>query len=250
MNAKTGLKQLSESRRKFEAKRDLRLAVLASCGIAGPVLYMLQLIILGLLTPGYNHITDTMSILGGVGGIRATIFNTGLAVTGVLICLFAIGLHRGIKPGRGSFIGPLMLIIAGIGMVGAGYFHCDQGCENVLSFTFTGIMHSLTAFLTGVCASVAPLVIYLRLKNDPRWEKYRFYTLLSGLAANATGIGFWISLVLFRQEAVMFRGVLQRLGIVIPLLWMVIIAVQLLRVSRDRSTNELTKNDTISPCLM
>lgn len=227
-----------ELNQKLDTRRNAFLAILALCGITGPVLYTLLLITLGFLTPGYNHATDMMSILGGVGGIRAAIFNTGVTVTGLLIFLFAIGLHKGIMPGKGSFAGPLMLMIAGAGLVGAAYYHCDQGCENVLSFTFTGIMHSLTSFLTGFCAGVAPLVIYLRIRNDPRWEKYSSFTLFSGLVANTIGIGFWISLIVFRQETEMLRGMLQRLGIAFPFLWIVIIAVQLLRLSTgDQKAN-------------
>ena len=54
-----------------ESERDGTLSLLAVCGITGPVIYAVVVIILGLLRLGYNHVTQIMSELGEVGAPNA-----------------------------------------------------------------------------------------------------------------------------------------------------------------------------------
>ncbi|MFW9997837.1 MAG: DUF998 domain-containing protein [Candidatus Odinarchaeota archaeon] len=218
--------------KKINEKNDGIIVVLAVCGILAPVIYFFQLLFLGLFTPGYSHASDMMSILGGVGGLRGFAFNTGVALTGLLVAAFAIGLHFNLNYGKGSIASPFLFVLAGVGLVGAGFFSCDLGCENVLSYTFTGIAHSLFSALSGICISVAPLVMYPRIRRDPRWEYYKSFTLGCGIFANLMGIGFWISFMFFREELDSIVGILQRLGIAIPLLWIGVMAVKMLVLTR------------------
>lgn len=122
---------------------------LAIAGIVAPILYISVAIIMGLLEPGYRHKTMMMSILGGVGGWRGAAFNLGLVLTGTLLIAFGFGLHRRINQGRGKRIGLVLLVIAGVGLMGSAYFHCDLGCVNVIQESdFRGQMHMKFAFFT------------------------------------------------------------------------------------------------------
>lgn len=204
--------------------------LLACCGIAAPILFAGLVIVLGFLEPGYDHRTETMSILGGVEGVRGAIFNVGAALTGVLLTAFAVGLHRGIGKGEGSRIGPLLIVLAGVGMVGSAIFHCNPGCTNVLATpTFTGTMHIATSFMVGSCLAIAPLIIFLRLRKDRLWKNYSWFTLGMGILANIPGVILWTSFLTTRISA--WEGIIQRLGIVFPLLWVEVMAIHLLRLS-------------------
>jgi hypothetical protein len=164
---------------------------LAIAGVITPILYISLAAILGLLGPGYNHRTMTMSILGGVAGIRGTIFNIGLILTGILLVLFGFGLHRGVNQGRGNKIGLILLLIAGIGLIGSAYFHCELECVNVIKEpNFSGQMHMLFAFLTGLCFSFSSIPFFFSLKSDPRWKNYRGFTLVTAILANIPGVIF------------------------------------------------------------
>ncbi len=66
-------------------------------GIVAPILYFSMVIILGLLEPNFSHLTKMMSVLGGVQGIRGLLFNVGIATVGILVVLFAIGLHQSLN---------------------------------------------------------------------------------------------------------------------------------------------------------
>jgi hypothetical membrane protein len=203
--------------------------LLAISGIIAPIFYASLAITMGLIKTGYSHRTMMMSILGGVGGLRGFVFNIGVTLTGLLLIAFAIGLHRGISEGRGSKVGPLLIVLAGAGMMGAGIFHCDSGCANVLSRTFTGIMHTVSAFIAGLCLAISPFVVFPRIRRDRLWGNLKWYTLATGILANIPGLIFWISLATIRIPA--WEGLIQRLGLAIPLLWVEVMSIQLLRLS-------------------
>ena len=114
----------------------------AYAGIVAPILLTALVLVLGWLEPGYEHRTQTISVLGGVGGIRGLLFNLGTVLTGLLLIAFAIGLDRGIGGGEGSKVGPILIILGGAGMLGSAVFHCNLECTNILkSPTLAGRLH-------------------------------------------------------------------------------------------------------------
>jgi hypothetical membrane protein len=200
----------------------------AIAGIIAPVIYFSIVIILGLLEPGYSHMTKTMSILGGVGGIRGLTFNFGISLVGILIILFAKGLHKSINGGKGSKVGPILIVLGGIGLIASGIFHCNLNCTNIfIENNFIGSMHILSAFIAGMCLSIAPFFIFVRLKKDPVWKKYTHLTLITGIISNIPGIILWITFATTRLPAI--EGLIQRLGIVFVLIWIGIMGLKMLK---------------------
>ncbi|MFC1976142.1 DUF998 domain-containing protein [Chloroflexota bacterium] len=207
---------------------------LAIAGVIVPILYISVAMIMGLLEHGYSHRTMMMSILGGVGGWRGAAFNLGLVLTGTLLIAFAFGLHRGINQGRGNRIGLVLLVIAGVGLMGSAYFYRDLGCVNVIQEPdYRGQMHMLFAFFTGLSFAFSPIPFFFSLKKDPRWENYRAVTLAAAILANIPGIIFWITM--FTTRLPEWEGIIQRLGLLFPLIWVEVMAIQLLRLSKKES---------------
>ncbi|NIO49367.1 MAG: DUF998 domain-containing protein [Candidatus Aminicenantes bacterium] len=204
----------------------------AISGILAPILFFGIVIILGLLEPGYSHTTRMMSVLGGVGGIRGLIFNMGIGLIGVLIVLFAFGLHKNINNGKGSKIGPILLATGGFGLVLSGIFHCNLNCDNVMvDRDFIGIMHMLSAFIAGMCLSISPFFVFARFRKDDYWKRYAIPTLMTGILANIPGIILWITI--FASLTLEMDGILQRLGIVFILIWMEVVSWKLLLLKRE-----------------
>jgi len=198
-------------------------SLLALCGIIGPILYSIMVITLGLFRPNYNHITQIMSELGEVGAPNAVIMNTaGFILLGLLMIFFALGLHRGISEGEGSKIGPALVAVSGAFLVLLGIFPCDPGCANESS---VGIMHEVFAMMHGFAMIFAPLAIAQRLKKDSRWQGYLYYSLATGVvvAVLASLYGFNV----FEP----WKGALQRVLMGVPLLWVEVMAIKLLRLS-------------------
>jgi hypothetical membrane protein len=197
--------------------------LLAVCGIIGPIIYTIVVIILATLRPGYSHITQMMSELGAAGAPNALIMNTaGFILLGVLITGFSVGLHRGTAGGKGSKIGPLLIAISGIFLIATGIFPCDPGCVNG---SFTGRMHSMSARASGVAMALAPFAIACRFSKDSRWKGYTSYTVASGVVTAFLGL----SLLFLAIEG--WAGLLQRIGMGVPLFWVEVVAIRLLRLS-------------------
>jgi hypothetical protein len=118
--------------------------------------------------------------------------------------------------------------------MGSAYFHCALGCVNVIRQPdFRGQMHILFAFLTGLSFSFSPIPFFFSLKQDPRWENYRVLTLTAAILANIPGIIFWITL--FTTRLPEWEGIIQRLGLLFPLMWVEVMAIKLLRLSKEES---------------
>jgi hypothetical protein len=90
-------------------------------------------------------------------------------------------------------------------------------------------MHIGTAFISGFCLAISPFVVFPRLRKDNRWKNYGWFTLVMGILANTPGLVFWTSFLTTRISD--WEGVIQRLGILFPLLWVEVMAIRLLRLS-------------------
>jgi hypothetical membrane protein len=212
---------------KLQNNRDKLHTMAALAGILAPILYIGMVIILGLLEPGYSQRTMMMSILGAVQGWRGAIFNLGLVLIGVSLIVFGFGLHRNVNQGKGNRLGLILLIIAGAGLMGSGYYHCDVGCINIIQEPdFRGQMHMLFAFITGLSLAFSPLPFFFSMKYDSRWKNYRGMTLAAVILSNIPGIIMWITL--FTTRLPEWEGAIQRLGLVFPLIWVEVMAIKLL----------------------
>lgn len=77
--------------------------LLAACGIAGPLIFVTVVAILGFIRPDYSHATQLVSELGEPGEPYAMIMNVfGFILFGLSMIPFAVGLHWGISKGRWS----------------------------------------------------------------------------------------------------------------------------------------------------
>ena len=200
----------------------------AVSGIVAPLLVVAVVVVLGLLEPDYDHRTQMMSVLGGVGGVRGAFFNAGIALTGLLLIIFAAGFDRGID--AGSKAGPILIMLADIGLISSGIFHCNPGCTNVLkSPTVSGRVHILAAFLSGFSLAVSPLVVFPRMSRSEQWKTFAWLTLGMGILANIPGLVFWATILSTRIPQ--WEGVIQRLGLIVPLAWIEVTAIRLLRQS-------------------
>lgn len=101
------------------------LKLLAACGVIAPVLLTALWIVAGLIRPGYNHLTQYGSELGV--GSNSILMNANFVLFGLLITPLALGLHKGINQGRGSRIGPALIVVVGATFIGSGVFPASGG---------------------------------------------------------------------------------------------------------------------------
>jgi hypothetical membrane protein len=217
--------------------RPLNRSMLIAGLIVAPF-YLTLLITAGALEPGFSHLTMPMSMLGGVPGVRGLIFNVGVAVTGVFVIAFGIGLREHLPPKRCAKIGVGLLVIGGLGLVGAGYFHCNAGCRNILlEPDLVGRLHTIMSLLSGMGPGLAPFFIWAAMRHSEKWRGFATPTLVAAILANLPGVIFWITILTgFRLVSV--EGLIQRIGFVVVLIWIFFTATKLWSMSRSGSEPE------------
>ena len=197
--------------------------LLAICGIIGPVSYVIVLITLGSLEPGYSHLRQAMSTLGSPDARYPVIMNTaGFGLLGLMMVALALGLDRGIRDGKGYKIGPGLIAVSGAAVVMLGIFHAEPGVEDP---TAMGTMHSVFVLIAGFAILLAPLTISPRLKRDERWQSYVAYSL--GTVVVTIVIAILHASDVFES----WKGVIQRTAMAAPLIWLEVMAIKLLRIS-------------------
>lgn len=199
--------------------RVMRLFVLT--GALGSALSVLVITIDGLLRPGYSAISGYISDLGDRP--RGWLLNKDLIVTGLLIMLFAIGLHgtMGNAVGRKSVnLVTALFVLAGAGIANDGVFTEYKALElHLLGFYTAFGALTMVFFLVGVRL--------LRLHDDRRaqWRRYGWYSLLTGLVVLLLTIAY----VVLPTYATDFAGLIERMIVGAAFGWQVVTAVRLLR---------------------
>ena len=205
---------------------------LSAAGLFAAPFYLALAVVLGALEPGFSHLTRPMSVLGGVPGVRGLVFNFGVAATGVLVIAVGIGLWRKLPPKMSARVGVTLLVLGGLGLIGAAYFHCNEGCKNILAEPdLVGRLHIAFSLLGGMGTGLAPFFVWSAMRGDEGWRDLATPTLGMAIAANLPGIAFWITIATgFRLSSI--EGLIQRLGFGVVLIWIFFVARRLWRLER------------------
>lgn len=192
-------------------------------------LYLTLIFTLGALEPGFNHRTSLMSMLGGVTGVRGLAFNLGVITTGVFVMVFSEGLRRQLPPRWTTTVGSILLLVGGLGLIGAGVFHCNQDCQNiVIEPDLIGRLHTVVSLFAGLGTGLAPFFIWAAMRSCGKWKELVTPTLVAVVLANVPGIVFWITIFAdLRVHSV--EGLIQRMGIVVVFIWIFFLAARMWR---------------------
>jgi len=229
---------------KEKVNEELPLAqrLLLSCGVIGPAFFIIVFLIEGATRSGYNPLRQPVSSLsiGAFGWMQAANF----VITGSLLLAFAIGLRIVLRTSPGRVWGPLLIGLAAIGLIGAGFFTTDPlngyppGSPLVpLVRSQHGRLHDLFGVPVFLGLPIACFVfssLFFKL-GLPGWAAY---SILSGLLMFIT---FVLAGMGFSQTPGFadFAGVFQRLSIGIGWIWIMLLAVHLFRTPIRNSDNDL-----------
>jgi hypothetical protein len=216
---------------KGRGEQSIATRLLLSCGVIGPLLFIIVFLIEGATRADYNPFRYPISSLsiGALGWIQVTNF----LLLGALLVAFAMGVRRSLAGSRGGLWGPLLIGLAGIGLLGAGIFTTDPifgyppGAPLVLAqYTVHGHLHDLCSvlFFAGVPSACFVFCRRFVTSGERGWA---LYSLLAGLGMLAF---FVLAAVGFDQNPglVSVAGVFQRLSISLGLIWIAILALRLL----------------------
>lgn len=186
-------------------------------GVIGPVLFVVAFLVEGATRPGYDSMRQFVSLLspGDLGWQQVANF----LVSGILVICGALGLRRVMTQGPGSRWGPLLVGLAGVGLVLAGVFVTDPaqgypggGLKELglpANYSWHAMIHQLASSFVFLGLPVAMFVIARRFQGEgSRWALYCW---LSG-----------VGVVVFLFAAFAFvdvTGLLQRVALLLALGW-------------------------------
>ena len=193
----------------------------ALAGSVGPILFAGGLVTLttlqydSLLGIGWEPLRDPSGAwpsglsLGPYGWMQ----DLNFALSGMLLAIFAVGLHRGIR--GGSKTGPALLFVAGLAMALLA-FETDP-IKGSGPRTLHGWVHDASFVLFVLALTSALFLLWRRMREDRLWRGHARYTLVTAVLA---------VVLLF------LPGVAYYLFLVVVLIWFGATAIKLRRVTR------------------
>ena len=193
-------------------------------GILGPVINLIVFSVLGFVYPGYNPISQFISELATSEAPHNIIMNIfGFNVFGLYLIFFGLGLYLSVKKHVLTTISMTLFIASGICIFALSAFPCDMGCK---SLTFTGIGHNLLIIFPSGAIPTAILLSLYPIWKDHNWRNYWWFFFLQ----------LGIFLIIFSPMAIFIdlsivSGLIQRLGLAVPLSWVFIMSIKLYRLA-------------------
>jgi hypothetical membrane protein len=200
-------------------------SALALAGILGPIALTVGDLTAALSTPNYDLVKNSISSLAltRVGWLQTI----GFLALGLLVEIFTAGLLFNVKRAKWFHLGITALVLFGFGMLMIGAFNTDavKAPETV-----EGMIHGLATKVSFGLFPVAVFLLALNLKKDPDWRQLYRYSIVSCILS----IVLAVSLPFFKDGANYF-GLVERLVVANMIIWVEVMAINLLRLSLARS---------------
>ena len=205
--------------------------MLLLCGAIAPPVLVVFLISAALVTPGYSHLSETVSQLGVRGRPHPEVINAGFIVYGLLINGFAYGLYRQLRRHRGAKTIWLLLAISGVGILLSGIVHADwEGLD--AATTLEGTVHSVFAqvafFAFAIQIIVFARIVYLK----PVWRGF------TQLSVAIVVVDLVLSLMFLMEVSRSVEGALQRSFLGLSLVWVEAVSLRSLRLPSGADSPE------------
>jgi hypothetical membrane protein len=203
------------------------------CGAIGPLLFVVVFLVEGAIRPEYNASQTTISTLswGDQGWIQIASF----CLFGLLMLCFAIGLRRSLRTGPASVWAPIVLFIAGVGLIIAGPFVTDPvlgyppGFPNVGPPSLHGTIHNTASLIVFIAIPAACFLMGWRFAGDPASRGWAVYSIATGVLILVFVVWFFASVVAAAHAAnggTAPAGLLERLFSIIGCGWLSLLALR------------------------
>jgi hypothetical membrane protein len=198
--------------------------ILSICGMLAPPTIVVIIVIAGLLIPGYNQLTESISSLSGQDSPRPELMTAGFIAYGALIIGFSYGLYLRLRRGVKARIIWLTLTLYGIGMILAGVFQDSPGTASDIT-NVEGTLHNITITTAFFSLLIGMWLFARSVYNKPSWFGFTWFTIIAAV------LGLAMSIIFLVQSHIPYSGLLQRIFYIIPLIWIEMVSIWLLRLS-------------------
>lgn len=202
---------------------------LVAAGLVGPLFFLVVVLVEGATQPGYNALHHTVSTLAlGPGG---WVLTAALALLGLLLLCFAVGLRRVLYPGTGSTWGPILIAVSGLALIAEAFFASDPALGFPPGAADTSTLHGSLHNLLSVVFEAPPIVaacivLARRFAQAPgglAWVVYSIATIVVVLVLQVLGVLAFLS-----NDPDSPFGLIQRLQFFTLQGWIAVLAARLL----------------------
>lgn len=218
---------------RFFGALDMR-GVLALSGVVGPLVLVVAEVIAAASQSDYDFVRDSISSLAmtPLGWVQTI----GFLAIGLLIEIFAAGLFLNMHRKAGFGLSITLLGFFGFGLLLIGAFRTNPvgGMPTV-----EGTIHDAAGASVIWLFLGAVLLLLPSMKSDPRWENVFHYTVVTSVLALALAIGYP-----FLPGKPDWFGLYERLLVGNAVVWVEVVAIQLLRLSirRKRQARQASRS--------
>ncbi len=207
--------------------------VLGWCAVAGCGLFTVASFAAWSAQDVYSARREDISALAAIDAQHAWIMIAGIVALGLGLLALGLGLRGVIHDGRSATIGPILLVLAGLSFVVAGFARNDcsselQACKELVDagdVSWHHGVHDAVGVLAFVFLVIAPLVLARAFRTDSRWSNLRRYSLATGALA-------LVLLVVFGVEPFDgWNGLVQRVLLAVLVLWVVVLGMRLAQIA-------------------
>ncbi|UCB43777.1 MAG: DUF998 domain-containing protein [Dehalococcoidales bacterium] len=200
---------------------------LAICGMLAPLAAITCVLAGASVTPGYDHIRNTISELSAVGAPHPVWMNAGFISYGILMISLSFAVRQCLAPRSGTTIVWLMVVIHGVGVILAAVFPYNAAITEGIH-SLEDIIHHLVSIIGCVAFIIAMLVMARMVSAEPAW---RTVTRLSFAAIAIVSVLFVLSLIPIFEDV---AGLLQKISALAMFIYIEALSIKCFTLSPDR----------------
>ena len=198
-------------------------------GVFAPVIFILTAILGGLLRPGYDHISDTVSELFTVGSPNRLLLSALYLLFSICLMLFGIGLNKYVCSHKlhqrlGSAAAKLFILVGILNILTATVFPQDPWGSPP---TFPGEMHQMVSGIITIFSLIYMQFFGIWFHRTGISRFFWIYSLATILLAAISAVWFFISV------DTPWMGLAERAAILIGFQWTFTLAVLVLNNDPD-----------------
>jgi len=200
-------------------------------GIIGPPLFVAVFTLEGWLRPDYDPLRMYVSALSL--GERGWVQIANFIVFGLLLLLFTRGVATAFRSGNASRSGLAILAIIATGYLISGPFVMDPDGIPAQQMTLHGLLHAIAGAIVFSLMPASFFIFLRRFREDPNWQPIQGWTLLLGMvcALAVVTLSVFSKPPDLKNSFDQWFGLIQRMAIMPFMLWILIFALRLKRVT-------------------
>lgn len=196
--------------------------VLLVCGIVSSLIYVGTDVLASLLYEGYSYTDQAISELSAIGAPTRPLWVAMSFLYNPLVIAFGVGVWLSTGQKRGLRITGILLIVYGALGLSALLFPMNP---REAEKTLTDTMHIIVTIL-----AILLILLYIGFGSSARGKWFRLYSILTILALLVFGVlAFMQAPQINAGLSTPWFGVIERVSVYSPMLWVLILAFILLR---------------------